>query len=82
MVTKDKINERAVKIAARIMVRAGLCRYESPTKCRKVFEPNESDCTGCIKCFLLGKAKAELEREERQKSEVRITQRRPMKRII
>lgn len=67
-ISKDKINERSVKIAARIMVRAGLCRYESPTKCRKVFEPNESDCTGCIKRFLLGKAKADLEREARKNS--------------
>ena len=66
-ITKSAINERAVKIAARIMVRAGLCRYESPTQCRKVFEPNESDCTGCIKRALLSKAKKELKREQEAK---------------
>lgn len=66
-ITKSAINERAVKIAAIIMVRAGLCRYESPTKCRKMFEPNESDCTGCIKRGLLSKAKKELELKQEAK---------------
>ncbi len=33
--------------------------------------PNEGDCVGCIKRFLLGKAKKELEREARAKSTVR-----------
>lgn len=70
-ITKDKVNERAVKIAAKVMMRAGLCRFDTPTKCRKVLEPSEADCTGCIKRWLLGKAKAELEREERAKSKVR-----------
>lgn len=64
-ISKDKINERAVKIAAKVMMRAGLCRYDSPTQCRKVLIPNEGDCVGCIERCLLGKAKRELEREER-----------------
>lgn len=70
-ITKDKVNERAVKIAAKVMMRAGLCRYDSPTQCRKTFMPNEGDCIGCIKRCLIGKAKAELEREARAKSTVR-----------
>lgn len=70
-ITKDKVNERAVRIAAKVMMRAGLCRYDSPMKCRKVLEPNEGDCIGCIKRCLIGKAKAELEREARAKSTVR-----------
>ena len=70
-ITKDKVNERAVRIAAKVMMRAGLCRYDSPMKCRKVLEPNEGDCIGCIKRCLIGKAKAELEREAGTKSTVR-----------
>ena len=62
--TDKQIAARAVQIAARIMHRAGLCRYDDTTKCRKVLLPSERDCIGCIKRFLIGKAKKELEREE------------------
>ena len=62
--TDKQIAARAVQIAARIMHRAGLCRYDDATKCRKVLLPSERDCIGCIKRFLIGKAKKELEREE------------------
>lgn len=62
--TEKQIAARAVQIAARIMHRAGLCRYDDATKCRKVLLPSERDCIGCIKRFLIGKAKKELEREE------------------
>ena len=64
-ITQDKINDRAVKIAAKIMQREGLCRYDNATKCRKVLLPSERDCIGCIKRFLIGKAKRELEKEGR-----------------
>ena len=33
----DTIEARAVKIAARIMVADGLCRYESTDPCRRVW---------------------------------------------
>ncbi len=62
--TDKQIAARAVQIAARIMHRAGLCRYDDATKCRKVLLQSERDCIGCIKRFLIGKAKKELEREE------------------
>lgn len=62
--TDKQIAARAVQIAARIMQREGLCRYDDATKCRKVLLPSERDCIGCIKRFLIGKAKKELEREE------------------
>lgn len=62
--TDKQIAARAVQIAARIMQQAGLCRYDDATKCRKVLLPSERDCIGCIKRFLIGKAKKELEREE------------------
>lgn len=39
--TDKQIAERAVQIAARIMQRAGLCRYEDATKCRKALLPSE-----------------------------------------
>ncbi len=66
-ITKEKINERAVKIAAQIMEKLGLCRYDNVMKCRKVLPPTPMDCTGCIKRFLEGKAKRELEREASRK---------------
>lgn len=66
-ITQDKINDRAVKIAAKIMQQAGMCRYGSASKCRKVYPPSTADCAGCIKRFLLGMAKKQLEREERGK---------------
>lgn len=64
--TDKQIAARTAQIAARIMQRAGLCRYENATKCRKVLLPSERDCIGCIKRFLIGKAKKELEREEQE----------------
>ncbi len=73
--TDEQIAVRAVKIAARIMQREGLCRYEDATKCRKVLLPSERDCIGCIKRFLIGKEKKELEREEATQNDKRGTNR-------
>lgn len=64
--TDKQIAARAVQIAARIMLQAGLCRYDDATKCRKVLLPSGRDCIGCIKRFLIGKAKKELGREEQE----------------
>lgn len=50
---------RAVHIAAVIMQAAGLCRYDSFTKCRRYF-PTENDCTDCIEKWLIAKAMKEI----------------------
>lgn len=58
--TKAKTVEgRAVEIAAVIMQAAGLCRYDSVDKCRRLY-PSETDCEACIKRWLLSKARKEL----------------------
>ncbi len=66
-ITNSAINERAVKIAARIMQAAGLCSFDNPMKCRKTWPPSPWQCTECIKRWLLGKAKKELELEQEAK---------------
>lgn len=53
---------RAVSIAARIMQAAGLCRYDSITKCGR-FCPAPADCDRCIEKWLLAKAKKEIKAE-------------------
>ena len=58
----DTIEARAVKIAARIMVADGLCRYESTDQCRRVWH-SEQGCEKCIRSWLLSKARSELRRE-------------------
>lgn len=56
---KETTEARAVKIAAKIMQAAGLCRYDSATKCRRVYV-DESTCDKCIAAWLLAKARKEL----------------------
>ena len=34
---KDTVDSRAVKIAAKVMQAAGLCRYESAASCRRTY---------------------------------------------
>ena len=58
----ETIEERAVKIAARIMVADGLCRYESAEQCRRVYV-GEGTCETCLRQWLLSKARRELRRE-------------------
>lgn len=62
--TKDRNNQqvlrRAVKIAARVLNAAGLCRYDDPAKCRRVWPPEEKTCEKCIERWLLAKARKEL----------------------
>lgn len=60
---KDTVDSRAVKIAAKVMQAAGLCRYESIGKCRRVYV-DEITCEKCIRSWLISKAKKELKREE------------------
>ena len=63
---KESVEQRAVKIAARIMQADGLCRYDTPTKCHRVYVC-ESTCEKCIRSWLLSKARAELKKEEEKK---------------
>ena len=60
---KDTADARALKIAARIMQAAGLCRYDSPIKCRRLYV-DSTTCDKCIRQWLLTKAKKELKKEE------------------
>ena len=60
--TNEIICFRAVKIAAKIMRAAGLCRYESPMKCRRVYT-NDIVCEKCIRDWLMAKARKELNKE-------------------
>lgn len=67
MDVKDTVESRAVKIAAKIMRKAGLCRYADVSKCRHVC-PDENTCVKCIRSWLLSKARKELKQNERQRS--------------
>lgn len=60
---KDTVEKRAVKIAAQVMQAAGLCRYDAPEKCKRVYV-HEIVCDKCIESWLISKAKAELKKEE------------------
>ena len=55
---------RAVHIAAVVMQAAGLCRYDSYSKCRR-YDPTGDACVDCIEKWLLAKARQELKREGR-----------------
>lgn len=59
---KDNVEQRAVKIAAKVMVAAGLCRYDTVDKCRRVYV-TEAACDACIRTWLLSKARKELREE-------------------
>jgi len=61
---EQTVEKRAVEIAAVIMARAGLCRFNSYDKCRRLGLVSERDCTRCLKLWLIGKAKKELAREQ------------------
>lgn len=56
----ETVEGRALTIAAKIMVAAGLCRHDNPLKCKKFAEDN-ADCDKCIRAWLINKAKKELE---------------------
>lgn len=59
---KDTVENRAVKIAAKIMQAAGLCRYDDVTKCRRI-HVDEKTCDECIRHWLLNRARRELKKE-------------------
>ena len=54
-----QVAKRALKIASQIMQAAGLCRYDSPLKCKK-FTCSPEICDDCIEKWLIAKAKKEL----------------------
>lgn len=56
---------RAVEIAAVIMQAAGLCRYDTPTKCRRMY--TDDVCAACIKNWLLSKARRELKGQQERR---------------
>ena len=56
----ETVEGRAVTIAAKIMVAAGLCQYDSPLKCKK-FAVDDAVCEKCIRRWLISKARKELE---------------------
>lgn len=64
---KETIERRAVHIAAVIMQRDGLCRYESHTDCKKVYPPDDAGCIRCIERWLLARAKKEILKKEAKK---------------
>ena len=55
----ESVESRAVKIAAGIMVRNGICRHESATECRRLFT-DDNACGKCLEKWLLGRARREL----------------------
>ncbi len=57
------VEAQAVKIAARVMQAAGLCRYDSPTKCCRRYVDKET-CDSCIEAWLLAKARREMKGNE------------------
>lgn len=59
MTLKETVESRAVKIAAKIMTEACLCRYDDPAKCRRTYV-DEKVCGKCIEKWLLAKARKEL----------------------
>lgn len=63
---KDTVEGRAVKIDAKIMQAAGLCRYDDVAKCRRI-RVDEKTCDECIRRWLLTKARKELGKETRER---------------
>lgn len=61
-----KVCRRALHIAAIIMQADGLCRYEAPGECRRVYLPEEKDCVKCIEKWLMSKARSELKIERKK----------------
>ena len=63
---KGTVEGRAVKIAAKIMQAASLCRYDDAIKCRRIYV-DEKTCDECMRRWLLTKARKELEKEARKR---------------
>lgn len=61
--SKETTQARALRIAAGIMQAAGLCRYDNPIKCHRLYTDNTT-CEKCIRMWLIAKARKELKREK------------------
>ncbi len=59
-----EVYKKAVNIAAKVMQAAGLCRYDTPLKCRKLCICPEV-CESCIEKWLIDKAKKEVLNDKR-----------------
>ena len=59
---KDTVESRALKIAAKVMNAANLCRYENAEMCKKLYF--DEPCEECIRKWLLSKARKELKKEQ------------------
>lgn len=64
----ETVEERAVKIAAKVMVADGLCRREDPEGCNRGYLGSNT-CERCIRAWLMMKARVELAREAKEKRE-------------
>ncbi|MDD2956384.1 MAG: hypothetical protein PHD67_08730 [Oscillospiraceae bacterium] len=62
----ETVEARALKIAAKVMQAAGLCRYDTVEKCRRGYV-DDTTCDQCIREWLLSKAKKELAKEGKKK---------------
>lgn len=62
---KETVEARAVKIAARVMTEAGLCKHETPTACKRYWVDEET-CDMCMRAWLMAKARKELAKEQQQ----------------
>lgn len=60
---KDTVESRALKIAARVMQAAGLCRYENGSSMCKRLYVDDTTCDECIRKWLLSKARKELNKK-------------------
>lgn len=58
----ETVEARAVKIAAKVMQAAGLCRSDTVTKCHRLYV-DKASCDTCIESWLLAKARKELREE-------------------
>ena len=56
---KDTVEARAVKIAAKVLRAAGVCRYEDVSRCKRMWV-YEGTCEKCIRAWLMAKARKEL----------------------
>lgn len=64
----ETVEARAVKIAAFIMHKAGLCRLEDPEDCKRVdLKGGGRMCERCIQSWLIRRANVELIREGKLK---------------
>jgi hypothetical protein len=59
----ETVESRAVTIAAKVMVAAGLCRRDNPLGCKE-FGVDDATCDKCVRAWLIAKAKKELEAEK------------------